>query len=68
MTQFQQQINLLTQKMLNLEKLWELARFKPNDTQILAAVKRQLWLTAPFSAERTDGAAGSALSIASSLL
>jgi len=48
MTQFQQQVNLLTRKMLNLEKLWELARFKPNDAQREAILHTDgpLYLTA----------------------
>jgi DNA helicase II / ATP-dependent DNA helicase PcrA len=48
MTQFQQQITLLTRKMLNLEKLWELVRFKPNDAQrdAILHVDGPLYLTA----------------------
>lgn len=48
MTQFQQQVNLLTRKMLNLDKLWELARFKPNEAQREAIIHTDgpLYLTA----------------------
>ncbi len=48
MTQFQQQVNLLTRKMLNLERLWELARFKPNEAQREAILHTDgpLYLTA----------------------
>jgi DNA helicase-2/ATP-dependent DNA helicase PcrA len=48
MTQFQDQFNLLTQKMLSLEKLWELAKFKPNPEQRKAIehVDGPLFLTA----------------------
>lgn len=48
MTQFQQQFTLLTRRMLTLERLWELARFQPNDQQRQAIlhVDGPLYLTA----------------------
>ncbi len=48
MTQFQDQFNLLTRKMLSLGKLWEFAKFEPNKQQqdAIEHVDGPLYLTA----------------------
>jgi len=48
MTQFQNQFTLLSQKMLKLEKLWEFAKFTPNEAQRQAIqhIDGPLYLTA----------------------
>jgi len=48
MSNFEDQFKLLSRKMLSLEKLWELAKFKPNDQQREAIIHLDgpLFLTA----------------------
>lgn len=48
MTQFQEHINILTRSMFNLEKMWELAGFRPNDEQKKAILHTEgpLYITA----------------------
>lgn len=48
MTNFQDQVKILSTKMLKIEKLWELAKFKPNDEQkeAILHVDGPLYLTA----------------------
>lgn len=48
MTQFQEHITILTRTMFNLERMWELAGFKPNDEQKKAILHTEgpLYITA----------------------
>lgn len=48
MTRFQDQFNTLTRRMLSIERLWELKKFKPNDEQRQAILHTDgpLYLTA----------------------
>jgi len=48
MTTFEQQVPLLTDRSVTLEKLWQLAHFQPNDAQreAILHVEGPLYLTA----------------------